>query len=131
VVQLGRQRDRLLVGEAADGLVFLVVGLDLLAHRLVVLDDADPLALLDRLLRLQLVLLLQPLDATAGGVASVLERASALLHLDHLLPAETAHLELPVQVTHADADQLIVADEYRRRAQRRLVIFFPFIRLHG
>ena len=67
MLQLRRQRDALLLRELADRLVLLVVGLDLFAHAPVVVYGAQSLALLGRLFRLELVLLLQALDATAGG----------------------------------------------------------------
>lgn len=97
-----------IVGPAGQLLVLLLVKIPLLGKARHVLLQLLHLALQGALLGLQHVPLLHSFEATGLRIAAILQSASLLLQADHLLFAEAP--QLPVQLPHRHADQLLVRE---------------------
>lgn len=97
-----------IVGPAGQLLVLLLVKIPLLGKARHVLLQLLHLALQGALLGLQHVPLLDAFETAGLRVAAVLQGASLLFQADHLLFAEAP--QLPVQLAHRHADQLLVRE---------------------
>lgn len=95
-----------IVGPAGQLLILLLVKIPLFNEARHVLLQLLHLVLQGALLGLQHVPLLDTLEAAGLRVAPVLQGAPLLLQADHLLLAEAP--QLPVQLAHRHADQLLV-----------------------
>lgn len=93
---------------AGQLLVLLLVQIPLLGEARHVLFELLHLALQGTLLGLKHVPLLNSFETTGLRVAAVLQRAPLLLQADDLLLAEAT--QLPVQLAHCHADQLLVRE---------------------
>lgn len=93
-------------GKALESLIFGAQQLELGFNAGILRDQLLHLVLELDLLLLQLLLLRHTLHSTAGGVASVLERASTLFQLQDFIFGQTA--QVLVQLSHRHGHQFII-----------------------